>query len=58
MAYIEEEMRKRKGQKSDAKNDEEVEEPSKPLNPHDELFQAPDHLRVCTECASDFQYNS
>jgi len=46
MAYIEEEMRKRRGQKSDAKNDHEDEEPSKPLNPQDELFQAPDHLRV------------
>lgn len=47
MAYIEEEMRKRRGKKSDAKNEHEDEEPSKPLNPQDELFQAPDHLRVC-----------
>lgn len=46
MAYIEEEMRKRRGKKSDAKNEHEDEEPSKPLNPQDELFQAPDHLRV------------
>ena len=48
MAYIEEEMRKRRGQKSDAKNDDGNGEPPKPLNPQDELFQAPDHLRVCT----------
>ena len=47
MAFIEEEMRKRRGQKSDAKNDNVAEEPSKPSNPQDELFQAPDHLRVC-----------
>lgn len=46
MAYIEEEMRKRRGKKLDAKNEHEVEESSKPLNPQDELFQAPDHLRV------------
>ncbi|GBC09016.1 hypothetical protein RclHR1_08550002 [Rhizophagus clarus] len=46
MAYIEEEMRKRKGKKLDAKNEHEVVEPSKHLNPQDELFQAPDHLRV------------
>jgi hypothetical protein len=47
MAYIEEEMRKRRGRKSDAKNNDDGEGP-KPLNPQDELFQAPDHLRVCT----------
>ncbi|CAI2185192.1 10411_t:CDS:2, partial [Funneliformis geosporum] len=46
MAYIEEEMRKRRGQRSDSKNDDEVLETSKPLNPQDELFQAPDHLRI------------
>jgi hypothetical protein len=46
MAYIEEEMRKRRGKKSDAKNEHEDEGP-KPSNPQDELFQAPDHLKVC-----------
>ncbi|CAG8643620.1 15119_t:CDS:2 [Funneliformis caledonium] len=46
MAYIEEEMRKRRGQRSDSKNDDEIVVSSKPLNPQDELFQAPDHLRI------------
>ncbi|CAG8851640.1 22746_t:CDS:2, partial [Racocetra persica] len=45
MAYIEEEMRKRRGQSSDSKNDVEDAEHADPLNPQDELFQAPDHLR-------------
>jgi len=46
MAYIEEEMRKRRGQRSDSKNGDENEGTPKPLNPQDELYQAPDHLRV------------
>ncbi|CAG8545713.1 859_t:CDS:2 [Racocetra fulgida] len=46
MAYIEEEMRKRRGQISDLKNDVEDAEHADPLNPQDELFQAPDHLRI------------
>jgi hypothetical protein len=45
MAYIEEEMRKRKGQK-DKTNQEEDKEQTGPINPHDELFLPPDHLRV------------
>lgn len=47
MAYIEEEMRKRRGQSTTNKNEEDT-EPSNTLNPQDELFQAPDHLRVMT----------
>ncbi|CAG8635325.1 4089_t:CDS:2 [Dentiscutata erythropus] len=46
MAYIEEEMRKRRGQISVSKNDVEDAEQTDPLNPQDELFQAPDHLRI------------
>ena len=46
MASIEEEMRKRRGQRSDSKNDDENEVTPKHSNPQDELFQAPDHLGV------------
>nr|CAG8659521.1 8184_t:CDS:2 [Entrophospora candida] len=45
MAYIEEEMRKRKGQK-DKSNQEEDKEQNGPADPRDELFQPPDHLRI------------
>ncbi|CAG8795139.1 5369_t:CDS:2, partial [Gigaspora margarita] len=46
MAFIEDEMRKRRGQISDSKNEVEDAEHTDPLNPQDELFQAPDHLRI------------
>ena len=45
MAYIEEEMQKRKGQK-DKINQEEDKEQNGHVDPQDELFQPPDHLRV------------
>ncbi|CAG8507706.1 13082_t:CDS:10 [Ambispora leptoticha] len=49
MAFIEEEMRKRRGGQQSttlSKNEDEVEANNKPLNPEDELFQPPDHLRI------------
>ncbi|KAG9295192.1 hypothetical protein G9A89_006173 [Geosiphon pyriformis] len=45
MAFIEEEMRKRRGQTAVSQNDEEDTD-IKPPNPEDELFQPPDHLRI------------
>ncbi|CAG8458395.1 11378_t:CDS:2 [Acaulospora colombiana] len=46
MAYIEEEMRKRRGQPANSKNDVDDAEPAGPSDPQDELFQAPEHLRI------------
>ena len=43
MAYIEEEMSKRRGQASSKREEDE----DAPLpNPEDELFQLPEHLKV------------
>ncbi|CAH1767844.1 4493_t:CDS:2 [Entrophospora sp. SA101] len=42
---LDEEMRKRKGQK-DKSNQEEDKEQNGPADPRDELFQPPDHLRI------------
>ncbi|CAG8474231.1 7194_t:CDS:2 [Acaulospora morrowiae] len=46
MAYIEEEMRKRRGQLTNSKKEEDDAEAAGPSNPQDELFQAPEHLRI------------